>query len=75
MVRSANCRVWEPPIRHPRDALADRVEDYVCQAVRKHQVQLAPAQKAMAADWTTAVQALGLPPIPANYKGCPAGPR
>jgi hypothetical protein len=47
----------------------DRVEDYVCQAIREHRVQLAPAQKALATDWTTSVQSLGLPPIPAGYKG------
>jgi hypothetical protein len=47
----------------------DTVEDYVCSAVRKHTVRLADAQKTMAADWTTAVKALGLPPIPADYAG------
>ena len=44
----------------------DLVEGYVCDAVRKHKVQLSAAQNAMVADWTTAVQALGLPPIPAS---------
>ncbi|WP_138417442.1 hypothetical protein [Sinomonas gamaensis] len=47
----------------------DRVEEYVCQAIREHQVQLAAAQKALATDWTAAVQTLGLPSIPDSYKG------
>lgn len=47
----------------------DQVEDYVCQAIREHRVLLSAAQKAFATDWTIAVQALGLPPIPDNHKG------
>ncbi|MFK4299181.1 hypothetical protein ABH924_004362 [Arthrobacter sp. GAS37] len=46
----------------------DRVEDYVCKAVREHGVKLGPAQQALATDWTTAVTVLGLPPIPAGYE-------
>lgn len=47
----------------------DRVEDYVCQAIRSHQVPLTAAQQAMASNWTTAVATLRLPPIPAGYDG------
>ncbi|MEO7015916.1 MAG: hypothetical protein ABI130_05215 [Leifsonia sp.] len=47
----------------------DRVEDYVCAAVRAHRVQIAAAQQAMATDWTTAVTALSLAPIPAGHEG------
>ncbi|GAB2714037.1 hypothetical protein ACX801_18060 [Arthrobacter bambusae] len=46
----------------------DRVEDYVCTAIREHRVTLAPAQQAMTKDWTTAVAVLGLPPIPAGHE-------
>ncbi|MDP9903253.1 hypothetical protein [Arthrobacter bambusae] len=51
----------------------DLVEDYLCDAVKKHKIPLSKAQDAMVVDWTTAVQALGLPPIPASDQGTSAG--
>jgi hypothetical protein len=47
----------------------DAVEDYTYQAICARKTTVTAVQKAMAADWTTAVAALGLPPIPANYRG------
>jgi hypothetical protein len=47
----------------------DRVEAYVCAAVRSGRAPLTAAQEAMASSWPTAVATLGLPPIPAGYRG------
>lgn len=47
----------------------DRVEAYVCSAIRSGQAPLAAAQQAMASNWTSAVATLHLPPIPAGYQG------
>lgn len=47
----------------------DRVEDYVCAALRERRIQLAAVQQAMANDWTTAVGVLGLSPMPTDYSG------
>jgi hypothetical protein len=47
----------------------DAVEDYTYQAICAHKTTVTAVQKAMAADWTTAVTALWLPPIPAHYRG------
>jgi len=47
----------------------DRVESYICTAIREHRAPLAAAQQAIASDWTTAVAVLGLAPIPAGYGG------
>lgn len=47
----------------------DQVEAYLFHAECAGRVQLASAQQALAANWTTAVATLGLPPIPASYRG------
>lgn len=47
----------------------DRVEAYVCSAIRSGQAPLTAAQQAMVSNWTTAVATLHLPPIPAGYQG------
>jgi hypothetical protein len=47
----------------------DAVEDYLYQAICASKVTVTAVQNAMATDWTTAVATLGLPPIPAGYKG------
>jgi hypothetical protein len=54
------------------DNSKDRVEDYVCTAVRTRRVTLAAVQLAMATDWTTAVTVLGLPSIPKGLPGMSA---
>ncbi len=43
----------------------DRVEAYIFHALCGGKVTLAAVQQAMTSDWTTAVQSLGLPMIPA----------
>lgn len=47
----------------------DVVEAYTYHAICDHKVTVTAVRKAMAADWTTAVQVLGLPPIPSDYRG------
>jgi len=47
----------------------DRVEAYTFHALCAGKVTLAAVQQAMTSDWTTAVQRLGLPMIPAGYAG------
>ena len=47
----------------------DAVETYTFHAVCAGKVRLSAVRIAMARDWTTAVEALGLPPIPADYQG------
>ncbi len=47
----------------------DRVEAYTFHALCAGKVTLAAVQQAMTSDWTTAVQSLGLPMIPAGYTG------
>jgi hypothetical protein len=47
----------------------DAIEDYTYQAICDHKTTVTAVQKAMASNWTTAVAALGLPAIPANYRG------
>lgn len=47
----------------------DRVEAYVCSAIRTGQAPLGAAQQAMASNWTTAVATLRLSPIPSGYQG------
>lgn len=47
----------------------DAVEDYTFQAICDRKVTVSAVQRAMAADWTTAVATLGLPPIPSSYRG------
>lgn len=47
----------------------DAVEDYTYQAICAGKVKASAVQRAMAADWGTAVAVLGLPAIPPNYKG------
>ncbi len=46
-----------------------QVEAYTFHALCAGKVTLAAVQQAMTADWTTAVQSLGLPMIPAGYTG------
>jgi hypothetical protein len=52
-------------VRNDKDA----VEAYTFDAVCDHRVTVSAVQRAMAGDWTTAVTTLGLPPIPAGYRG------
>jgi hypothetical protein len=47
----------------------DRVEQYTYNAICDHKVTVTAVQKAIDADWTTAVAKLGLPPIPATGRG------
>lgn len=47
----------------------DRVEAYVCSAIRSGQAPLGAAQQAMASNWTSAIATLKLPPIPSGYQG------
>ncbi len=47
----------------------DAVEDYTHAAICAGKVAMTRVQKAIAANWATAVQPLGLPPIPASYRG------
>jgi len=47
----------------------DAVEAYTFHAICDGKVSVTAAQNAMATDWTTAVTVLGLPPVPADYKG------
>jgi hypothetical protein len=47
----------------------DVVESYTFHAVCDHKVTVTAVQNAMATDWSTAVATLGLPPIPADYRG------
>lgn len=47
----------------------DAVADYSHAAICVGKVTVTRVQRAIAANWTTAVQALGLPPIPASYRG------
>lgn len=47
----------------------DAVEAYTFHAICAGTVSVSAVQKAMATDWTTAVKVLGLPPVPADYKG------
>jgi hypothetical protein len=47
----------------------DTVESYTFHAVCDGKVTLTAVQNAIATGWTTAVTVLGLPPIPANYRG------
>jgi len=47
----------------------DAVEEYTFTALCQHKTTVSAIEAAMAADWTTAVAKLGLPPIPASYKG------
>jgi len=47
----------------------DRVEAYTFHALCAGKVTLAAVQQAMTSNWTTAVQTLGLPMIPAGYTG------
>jgi hypothetical protein len=47
----------------------DAVEDYTYQAICDGETTVTAVQKAMAANWTTAVATLGLPAIPAGYRG------
>jgi len=47
----------------------DQVEVYTFHALCAGKVTLAAVQQAMTSDWTTAVQRLGLPMIPAGYTG------
>lgn len=47
----------------------DAVEAYAFTALCDHQTSVSAVQRAMAADWTTAVATLGLPPIPPGYRG------
>jgi hypothetical protein len=56
-----------PDIHNDKDA----VEDYTYAAICRGTVTVTQVQRVMAADWTTAVAKLGLPPIPADYTGSP----
>lgn len=47
----------------------DAVEEYTYHAICDGKVTVTAVQNAMATDWTTEVKKLGLPPIPAAYKG------
>ena len=47
----------------------DAVETYLLHAICDGRISLGAARGAMAADWTTAVAKLDLPPIPAGYQG------
>lgn len=47
----------------------DAVEAYTFHAVCTGKVSMTAVQNAIATDWTTAVTVIGLPPIPADYKG------
>lgn len=47
----------------------DAVEAYTFHAICARKVTSSAVEKAMATNWTTAVSALKLPPIPASYKG------
>jgi hypothetical protein len=47
----------------------DAVEAYTFHAICAGTVSVTAVQNAMATDWSTAVATLGLPPIPADYKG------
>ena len=47
----------------------DVVETYLFHAICDGKVSVDAARGAMAADWTTAVNRLGLPPVPADYQG------
>jgi hypothetical protein len=46
----------------------DAIEAYTYDAICRHQVSVVAVQNAMATDWTTSVQTLGLPPVPASYR-------
>jgi hypothetical protein len=47
----------------------DAVESWSHTSVCKGKTTVTSVRQAMAANWTTAVQVLGLPPISANYRG------
>ena len=47
----------------------DAVEAYTFHAICAGTVSVTAVQNAMATDWSTAVATLGLPPVPADYKG------
>jgi hypothetical protein len=47
----------------------DAVEAYTFHALCAGRVQLGALQRAVATNWTTAITALGLAPIPAGYRG------
>jgi hypothetical protein len=47
----------------------DVVEAYTFHAICDGKVSVTAVENAMAADWSTAVTTLGLPPIPADYTG------
>lgn len=47
----------------------DAVEDYTYSAICSGKVAVSAVQNAMDTDWTTAVDKLGLPPIPSGYRG------
>ena len=47
----------------------DAVEAYTYHAICDGKVTVTAVQNAMAHDWSTAVAALGLPPVPADYRG------
>jgi hypothetical protein len=47
----------------------DRVETYLFHAQCSGKASLSAIQQAVSQNWTTAVAALGLPPIPAGYRG------
>jgi hypothetical protein len=47
----------------------DAIEAYTFHAICQGKVTVTAVQDAMATDWSTAVTTLGLPPIPADYRG------
>lgn len=46
----------------------DAVEQYTFHAICQGKVTVSAVQRAIAADWTSAVRTLGLPPIPDSYR-------
>ncbi|MEZ2388023.1 hypothetical protein AB6813_00505 [bacterium RCC_150] len=60
---SSTSNLWVEPnaagashVQNPKDAVENQLNAAVC----KHQVSLAAAQQAIASDWTTALQAVGI---------------
>ena len=63
--RLFNATIATPFIHNDKDA----IEAYTFHALCAGKIQLGALQQVVATNWPTAVHRLGLPPIPAGYRG------